>query len=421
LSATATATATATAGRDEAGDLSCTVAAHAGASQLSIGVNLPQTPSQPLVFVSKSTWEPSIRREHAWAEMAASRGHDVVFIESPCDVRALRSDGPRRWSKGLLGATDRTHPGQRIEVVRRSTVIPGHHSSAAARLNVSLLHQVLRRSVPSQAASIVCSWPWDWPAVARTPASRRIFDMADDWGELMPGRAERFASLYELISREADAIVVVNPALRARFPDRKPVVVRNGVDLKVIGGPAGTDFRQENTMIYVGTLTPRFDARLMHEVLAALPDWRLELIGQAMYPQCGDRPSGELQRLLDLTSQVSWRGPRSRSESIACMDQATVAIAPNRPEHSLGQDSMKFYDYSARGMPIVSTRWFAADAEIPPGLMVAESAVDFARCVCLAAICDEHGAQRRRDWAGEHTWTRRWGAWSNAVLGTPTD
>jgi hypothetical protein len=140
-----------------------------------------------------------------------------------------------------------------------------------------------------------------------------------------------------------------------------------------------------------------------------------------MYPQRGHRPSEELQRLLDLTSQVSWRGPLSRSKSIARMDQATVAIAPNRPELSLGQDSMKFYDYSARGMPIVSTNWFAADTETPPGLRVANSAVDFARCVRLAAISDDLENQRRRDWAGEHTWTRRWGAWSNAVLGTRTD
>ena len=384
-------------------------------------MNRPQAASQPIVFVSKSLWEPSIRREHAWAEMAASQGHDVVFIESPHDVRALRSDGPRRWCQGLVGGTDRLHPGQRIEVVRRSTIVPGHHSSAAAILNASLLHRVLRRTVPSQAASIVCSWPWDWPAVARTPASRRIFDMADDWGELMPGRAERFTTLYKRISREADAIVVVNPALCGRFPNRKSVVVRNGVDLKVIGGVPGTDLRQKNTMIYVGTLTPRFDAQLMHEVLAALPDWRLELIGQAMYPQCGERPSGELQRLLDLTSQVSWRGPLSRSESIARMDKATVAIAPNRPEHSLGQDSMKFYDYSARGLPIVSTSWFTPDTETPPGLRVADSATDFAGCVRHAAIRDEREAQRQQDWAGEQTWTRRWGAWSDAVLGTGTD
>ena len=55
----------------------------------------------PLVICAKSEWDPPVRREHAWAMLAASSGHRVTFVERPADVRLDSVEGMRaayiRW------------------------------------------------------------------------------------------------------------------------------------------------------------------------------------------------------------------------------------------------------------------------------------------------------------------------------------
>ncbi len=292
---------------------------------------------------------------------------------------------------------------------------PGHHSVPAARVDGLLLARTLRVTVATD-ASIVCSWPWDWPAVAVTPARRRVFDMADDWGELMPGRRERFARLYARIADEADAIIVVNESLKRHFPGRDAVVVQNGVDRSLLSDPL-VPTAHARTMVYTGTLTPRFDEELMRCVMARLCDWRLELVGECMYPGEGRHPGAALRELLADRERVRWHGPLGRQQAMVVLDRASVAVVPNRPELSLGQDSMKLLDYAARGRPIVTTRWFSKHAEVPPGALCADEPEAFAQAVLVAAAEPADVGRRRREWASHRTWGVRWPIWSDAVFG----
>ena len=316
--------------------------------------------------------------------------------------RLWGGEGPRSVASG-------------ISVRNRSTIVPGHRGRSGAVTNAALLRTVLARASGPE-SSIVFSWPWDWAAVRRSPARRRIFDMADDWGELMPGRRDRFARYYAEIAAEADEIIVVNPGLADRFGGRIPVLIRNGVFEETLAARfAPTEPR---TMIYLGTLTPRFDSTLMLEVLSMLGEWRLDLVGECQYPGLGGAPSAELARLLDLGDRVHWHGPMPRSAALPMLDRAAVAIVPNRPERSLGQDSMKFYDYAARGRPIVSTRWFDPESsDHPPHTLLGDTASEFAQAVIDAALQTESEGILRRDWAARNTWVRRWPAWSSAVFG----
>jgi len=369
----------------------------------------------PLIFCSKSAWNPPVRREHAWATIAAELGHPVTFLEAPLDIRQLRRQG-RNWLVGLGGGRAETVANSLV-VRQRSTVVPGHRNGLAAAVDSRLLRSSLVGSTSAlSAASIVCCWPWDWPAVAAVPARRRIFDMADDWGELLPGRRARFAKLYRRIAAEADEIIVVNPALAERFPGREPTVIRNGVTQRMLDAPSAAV--SERTLIYVGTFSPRFDAQLLRRVLEILPDWRLDLVGECKYPGLGSAPSRELLRLLDLSPRVVWHGPLSREQLIGMLDRGAVAVVPNRSEHSLGQDSMKLYDYAARGRPIVSTPWRTGLAAIgPPHLAIAASAEEFAAAILAASAEPAAFGKQRRHWAAGHTWNARWPSWAAATFG----
>jgi glycosyltransferase involved in cell wall biosynthesis len=345
--------------------------------------------------------------------LAAGSGHPVTFVERPADIRLAHSAGLTLWLSGLAGGREAL-VSPRLAVKPRSTILPGHLNVTAARANGLLLRRTLK-AYRSDRASIVCNWPWDWPAVAATPARRRVFDMADDWGELLPGRRRWFQHLYDRIAAEADEITIVNQSLAQRFAGRQPLVIRNGVDEAVLDMPRVAP--EPRTMVYVGTLTPRFDAQLMRGVLAALPSWTLDLVGACSYPRHGNHPAPDLQKLLDLADRVRWHGPMPRALAIEFLDRAAVAVVPNRPERSLGQDSMKFYDYAARGRPIVSTRWFDGGAgESPPHLELASTASEFADAVTAAANQPQSAAEDRRRWAAGQTWRSRWKQWSDAVF-----
>jgi glycosyltransferase involved in cell wall biosynthesis len=373
-------------------------------------------PGQPLVICSKSEWFPPTRREHAMARLASEHGHSVEFISRPRDVRYVRRAGLPAWLRGFTARCEREPVAAGITVRRRSTVIPAHRGTCSGATDNVVLRGVLRRCV-SHTTVVTCCLPWDWPAVSASGAGRRVFDMADDWGELVPGQEARFARLFERIAAEADEIIIVNPTLAERFPGREPRLIPNGADASMLDRPAAKP--DERRMVYIGTLTPRFDEELMLGVLELLPDWRLDLVGECMYPGRGAAPSPALERLLGRREQVSWHGPLPRDQAAGFLDRAAIAIAPHRPERSLGQDSMKFYDYAARGRPIVSTRWFPTSSgqELPPHLRVADTAADFANAVSAAASGLDDESETLRHWARARTWSTRWPLWSHAVFG----
>jgi glycosyltransferase involved in cell wall biosynthesis len=300
-------------------------------------------------------------------------------------------------------------------VIKRSTLVRGQRSPTAGATDNLLLRRALARH-GSPEDVLVSQLPWDWPAIKATPASRRVFDMTDDWSELVPDQATRFNGLYSDIASHADEIIVVNPALASRFPGRSPTVIPNAVHREHVVS-ARTEVTAK-TMIYLGTLSERFDAPLMYDVLQALPDWQLVLVGACLYRQQGDSPAPELERLLAIGDRVHWHGELPREEALALVDQAAVAVIPNRTLYSTGQDSMKLYDYAGRGKAIVTTAALRQGSHQQPGhVSFADDPMSFAEAVIETSRLPPSIAESQRAWALTNTWDSRWPAWSKAVFG----
>ena len=367
-------------------------------------------PGRPrVVLCAKSRWHPAIRREHAIASTAAAQGYEIDFIERAQDVRDLS------WS----GLTHRRRPFRPLTegllVIPQFTPVPGHRNELAQRLDAAGLRRLLRRAVETGPApqAVVVNAPWNWAATSALPDGvRRVVDLTDDWTTLLPQRRERILRHHEQIADEADAIVVVAPGLADLF-DREVVVVPNAVAPELLATPA-VPAPGQRRMIYVGTLSERFDAGLMEQVLTLLPDWTLNLYGPCHYAGAGESPGAPLQSLLGrFGSRVTWHGMVSRSNMSRVLDDSDVAVLPNDPGISIGQDSMKLYDYAARARPIVATPIRVPD-EGPAVLALAADPQAFADAVSRLDGAD--GANNRA-WAESNGWAARLPLWMAAVTG----
>ena len=370
-----------------------------------------------LVICSKSTWHPTIRREHAIAQSAAADGYRVVFLERPLDVRALRSARDRRaWLRGVRGLHAQVAPG--IRVVHQSTLVPGHRSPAAQWIDAIRLRGVLSR-IADRGTIVVATQPWHWPAVAAAPAARRVFDGADDWRSLLPHRAAAIDALYRRIAREADAVILVSDAIAPAFGDRAVAVVPNGAREDLLEAPLRPR-PADRRMVYAGTLSERFDERFLRAVLDRTPGWSVELFGQCQYRGSRSGPSPELAKLLEGEARrVDWRGPVERAELAGALDRGRVLIAPHRGALTRGQDSMKLYDYAARGRPIICTPGALGTPEHVAGAGVVEAATPDEFAAAVERVGGEDGslAAARRDWVAQHTWASRWPGWLRAARG----
>jgi glycosyltransferase involved in cell wall biosynthesis len=365
--------------------------------------------NQRIVFCSKSPWLPSIRREHAFAQQAASHGVDVTFVERPDDIRQAKTD-PLAW---LRGFRSRVASSGGVTTVPRSTLVPGHRSSLAETLENRLLASFVRPLLDEQ-STVVGLLPWQWPAISRLPG-RKVFDCTDNWAALMPHCADRIGELFRRIGDEADEVLVTSGLLGELFGGRDVTVVRNGVSsTDVVDVPAPVPGRKR--MVYAGTLSERFDVDLVAGVLNQLSDWHLELYGECRYAGSGSQPSPELQALL-ADGRVRWNGVVERTQLPEVLDAADVLILPNDSRRAEGQSSMKLYDYAARGRPIVSTPSEVSADQTPPGTAFARGPEEFAAAVAAAETEDRQTAQAKIDWVRANTWEARWPVWSAAVLG----
>ncbi|MGY1848208.1 MULTISPECIES: glycosyltransferase family protein [unclassified Blastococcus] len=343
------------------------------------------------------------------------RGGDVRFVQAPADAHRVRTD-PGNWWRHLRAARF-AEVCDGVTVTERSTVLPGSRGALSERVDAALLRAFLRRSGWAEDVTVLML-PWDWRAT-RGLGGRVVFDCTDDWARLLP-HARNVPAQLRRIADEADEIVVVNPVLAGLFPGRRPVVVPNGTDEALLTAPRSAP-RAERHAVYVGSVAERFDVELVRAVLTALPDWTLAVHGQLVFPE---RSAPARARFLALEGEFpgrfTYRGLTPRDRLPAVLDAARVALVPDVAARALGQSSMKTYDYSARGLPVVATAGHLEHSgEVPPHTAVVSGADEMVEALRAAATEPPGRADERRAWAAGRTWARRTDDWLTAVTGRP--
>ncbi len=222
---------------------------------------------------------------------------------------------------------------------------------------------------------------------------------AGNRGEL-PGLMEECAQRVDLIVGGARSILGWFSERGARNVFR----LRNGVDLSRF--PLVTSREQNRRpplplIGYVGTLSPWIDYDLLLELAEKRPNWTFRLIGSP-YKGAGLAPLPNVELV----------GSRTAKESTGELRLFDVALGLYRKEEWLDVDSMKFFEYLAADVPIVSTPFhpylnedFDGLIELAPDANAFVNAIE--RILAWSEPMRREWDRRREEFIARNTWAGR--------------
>ena len=174
------------------------------------------------------------------------------------------------------------------------------------------------------------------------------YDAMDDFPEFHCGGAQELNRQIESeIARRVDQIIVSSSTLQEKFIlcGNEVELVPNGFDS---GQPALQRIVKDDLVFgYIGTIGAWFDWALVAQMAHALPEVRFDLVGPVMMPP-----------KVALPANVRCLGECSSEELSDRLRRFTIGIIPFKVNHlTAAVDPIKYYEYRAAGLPVISTRF----------------------------------------------------------------
>ena len=245
------------------------------------------------------------------------------------------------------------------------------------------------------------------------PSDIKVFDAVDDWSEHSSyiKYKKRLRRSYQYIAEHADVIFTVSEYLKEHlFTHHKNVLfVPNGVDAeffstvyrqkeKAVIFPQLTSKKKIMTIGYVGTIQSRVDFTLLNYLAQKHTDKQFALVG----PLWKEARYTELKNFHNVL--FTGRVPYSKlPEVFAKFD---VGIIPHTVDSfTKSMDPMKFYEYLACGLPVVST---ARLHENPALCYYAPDYDEFSRMINKSIQeNNKNFVEQRAAFAAKNSWSNR--------------
>ncbi len=248
------------------------------------------------------------------------------------------------------------------------------------------------------------------------PGSPVLYDCVDDLATFPAyHRAEPLTRLLgreALLVRSANAMIVTSPRLLEIFAG-------HAHRIKLVGNVADYDFFAQppvgehplwhgtlgRRLIFVGALnTLKVDLSMLRSLAAALPNDTLMLVGPIM-----GNPA-EWQELEQMPN-VHLAGKVAYAELPSVLNGADVALIPyNLNQYTASCNPMKFYEYMAAGLPVVTSRLPAlTESEDSDVTYFYRDRVTMINAIEKAVVDKSAGREQRQARARNHTWESRLG------------
>ena len=364
-----------------------------------------------MVYLSPVPWASFSQRPHKFVEWFHLRyGGEVLWVDPyptrfPAwrDLRRLRSDS-------IAGTGHEPERSLDWLTVVKPHAFPAEPMYPIAELNTMLwqrTHTVIGRFLSGGGRRLIGVGKPSGLALGvlqRYPRTLSLFDAMDDYPAFYKGLAKRLMETrVRSIAAHVSRILVSSEALKRRFRDQKAKVqlVRNACDADAL--PPASPVRPDGgapVLGYVGTIGDWFDWPLIAALAKAAPAARIRLVG----------PRYSVPRK-PLPDNVELRPSLDHGAAIGAMREFSAGLIPFRyTELTYAVDPIKYYEYHALGLPIISSRFGRmAFRDSDPGVFLVDEHADLA-LQTRAALGYRYDEDEIRTFREENSWTARFDA-----------
>lgn len=233
-----------------------------------------------------------------------------------------------------------------------------------------------------------------------------VFDAVDNWAahSSYSDKKQMIAQNYERIADQSNVIFTVSDELRSVFGSKPHVHwIPNGVEIghfiseteihdAVIG-------LQKPVIGFLGILQDRIDVELLESIAHNNPSCSLVLAGPVW--------KGFPKERLDQFKNVHFLGSVAYTDIPKLYNGFNVGIIPYKVnEFVKSTNSMKFYEYLAAGLPVVSTNCPGAD-QFGNYVNIAHSAQEFNELITACKNVNRVTSEQRKNLLHDKTWKHR--------------
>lgn len=311
-----------------------------------------------LVYFSPVPWASFAQRPHRFVEwLHARRGGEVLWVD-PYPTRLPQLADFRRVKVGGVRATNPTEKGSVPAwlTILRPHSLPIEPLPGAGALNRLLWRDVLQaidRFVEKGECLLGIGKPSELAlqVLARYPAAPSLYDAMDDFPAFYHGLSRAAMGRCErAVAARVKRISVSSTVLAERFAiyHRKLTRALNACSVDDLP-PANALIKSIGRPIlgYVGTIGHWFDWSLVFNLAKANPSMCIRLIGPS-YAE----PPGLLPCNIELLPSCD------HTTAMRHMQEFSVGLIPfKETDLTASVDPIKYYEYRALGLPVLSTRF----------------------------------------------------------------
>lgn len=365
-----------------------------------------------ILFHRPTLWSSDIQcSTKVLARLFARRGFDVSYMENPLDpVHLLRGKGyVQEWKKAPYLDND-------VRILNLATPVPVRDvwplsTPTASYLKYRLMMPPLRSCVAAGGRSapdlIWTTVPGSVAALKKTfPEARIVFHVVDFYPAF---RGPAVVPLERQDYALADAVYVIGQSLWTYLvedlgiPTSKVTVLGQGAELEIYQADTATPEEIAHLphprAIWCGVLAkgdPGLFTALASEIERR--GGSLILIG----PEAG-WAHDLADQMPDTVSLLGSKAPRDLPRYLKVADIGVMLYDRGRQEVYRGQNPLKLYEYTAAGLPVLSTAHDEFETLRPPVKLIAQEA-DVSPAV--GAILDDMDGQKAAvsAFAAQHSW-----------------
>jgi glycosyltransferase involved in cell wall biosynthesis len=365
------------------------------------------------------------------ARLLARRGWRVLYVESVglrAPSVASKRDWRRLWErlwrglKALVVGAESVEDG--IWVLPPLVLPAGHGRPLIHRLNQWLLRASLTRYLAAAGGTVrLTVWtyhPYMIEAIRGLPSPTLVYHCVDDLAAVPGVDAEAFTRQELRLLERCDAVFVTAPVLREKceLHNKGTYYFPNVVDFAHFSQalapgalPPEVAAIPEPRLVYHGVLSDfKVDFRLLHRIAILRPDWHLVLIGEEREGQTS--PEARDLKALGNVHFIGYRPYAALPRYLRGMHVGLLPTVVN--DYTRGMFPMKFFEYLAAGLPVVSTSLdFARQGHAE--LLVADDEKSFVGAVERQLRRGRLSAEEARRAVGDNTWDTRMDAMMNIL------